>query len=391
MTLSRGRVYPFLAAAIVVLSGCVAGSSNSSEISVKAAQISGGGAHTCALTSSGGVKCWGYNGAGQLGDGTTENKSTPVDVKGLTSKVTQISASFGHTCALTSSGGVKCWGDNRAGQLGDGTTDYRSTPVDVKGLTSKVTQISTGFRQTCALTSSGGVKCWGYNWYGELGDDTTENKSTPVDVKGLTSKVVQISGGGAHTCALTSSGGVKCWGDNRAGQLGDDTTENKSTPVDVKGLTSKVTQISASFGHTCALTSSGGVKCWGYNGAGQLGDGTTDYRSTPVDVKGLTSKVTQISAGFGYTCALTSSGGVKCWGDNEYGELGDDTTENKSTPVDVKGLTSKVVQISGGGTHICALTDNGGVKCWGDNKDGELGDDTTENKSTPVDVADFAS
>jgi len=363
----------------------------SPETSVKPAksaarltQISAGRVHTCALTSDG-VKCWGYNEDGQLGDGTDENRPTPVDVKGLTSKVTQISAGGKHTCALTSDGGVKCWGDNDWGQLGDGTDEYRYTPVDVKGLTSKVTQISAGGNHTCALTSDGGVKCWGWNPSGQLGDGTDENRSTPVDVKGLNSKVTQISAGGGHTCALTSDGGVKCWGENFFGQLGDGTDEYRYTPVDVKGLTSKVTQISAGGARTCALTSDG-VKCWGYNEDGQLGDGTEESSLTPVDVKGLTSKVTQISAGGGHTCALTSDGGVKCWGENAV-----DEGDGSLTPVDVKGLTSKVTQISAGDRHTCALTSDRGVKCWGDNDWGQLGDGTDEYRYTPVDVKGLTS
>ena len=355
MTSSCTRFLSFLAVSLVALSACAAGSpkspetsaTTSPEISVQPAessarltQISAGTYHTCALTSDGGVKCWGSNGDGQLGDGTDESRLTPVDVKGLTSKVTRISGGTYHTCALTSDGGVKCWGWNPFGALGDGTTKDRFTPVDVKGLTSNVTQISVGGGHTCALASDGGVKCWGYNGGGELGDDTFEDRFTPVDVKGLTSGVTQISGGTYHTCALTSDGGVKCWGENPFGQLGDGTTKDRFTPVDVKGLTSKVMQISAGYAHTCALTSDGGVKCWGDNSGGALGDGTDEDRSTPVDVKGLTSKVTQISAGGKHTCALTSDGGVKCWGENPFGQLGDGTTTGRSTPVDVMGLTS---------------------------------------------------
>jgi len=342
--------------------------------------------HSCVLTSGGGVKCWGVNSNGQFGDGSTTYSSIPVDVTGLTG-VTAIATGYEHTCALTSSGGVKCSGYNASGQLGDDTGINRSTPVAVSGLTSGVTAIAAGTWHTCASISGGGVgvQCWGNNQSGQLGDNTTTNRYAPVDVSGLTGvTVTAIATGMFHTCALTNSGGVKCWGSNSNGQLGNNSSSSYYIPVDVTGLTD-VTAIATGSDHTCALTSSGGVKCWGRNGSGQLGDGFTSDSWIPVVVSNLTSGVTAIAAGDYHTCALTSSGGVKCWGYNAFGQLGDNTIVNRSIPVNVSGLTG-VTGIATGSDRTCALISNGGVKCWGDNSAGQLGDGSDVEHLTPVDV-----
>ena len=352
--------------------------------------LAAGENHTCSLTSQGGVKCWGVNTEGELGDGTTTNRSLPGFVSGLTSGVVAVSLGELFSCALTSAGGVKCWGWNPYGQLGDGTTTDRLTPVDVVGLSSGVSQIWAGGDNACALTIGGGVKCWGENGVGQVGDGTITNRNTPVDVVGLSSGVAKLSqsGGFFRTCALTTAGGVKCWGYNIYGQLGDGTTTNRSTPVNVSGLTSGVAAIAMGAIHSCALTTAGGVKCWGANNNGQLGDGTTTNRSTPVGVTGLTSGVARLGAGGLHTCALTTEGGEKCWGRNVTGQLGDGTTTNRSAPVDVTGLTSGVIALGDvNGDYSCAYTSALGLKCWGDNHLGQLGDGTSVDRHVPVDVS----
>jgi alpha-tubulin suppressor-like RCC1 family protein len=371
----------------------VATSATDSTISARTTFAdSGASFHNCALTTGGGAKCWGSNGSGQVGDGSvTTQKLLPVNVSGIPSGGVLISAGGDHTCSLMIGGGIKCWGRNSDGQLGDGTSTQHPTPVEVSGLTSNVSFLSAGGVHTCAVTTAGGVKCWGNNGNGRLGDNTTTPHATPVNVTGLASGVAEVRAGGFHTCALTTSGGVKCWGWNVFGQLGNATTVDSWVPVDVSDLSSGVAQVSAGADHTCALTTAGGVKCWGLNGNGQLGDGTVvSPRTTPVEVSGLTSGVAQIVAGAFHTCALTTGGGVKCWGNNGNGRLGDNSTTQRTAPVNVFGLTSGVAQIYAGVDFTCALTTSGGVKCWGTNGFGQLGTGLG-NSSKPVDVSSLTA
>jgi len=354
-------------------------------------QVASGRAHTCALTTAGAVKCWGHNNIGQLGDGSTTQRWTPVAVAGLGSGVVSVAAGDYHTCALTTAGAVQCWGNNNLGQLGDGSTTPSSTPVAVAGLGSGVVSVAAGSTHTCALTTAGGVQCWGENNSGKLGDGSTSKRTTPVAVAGLGSGVASVAAGDYHTCALTTAGAVQCWGNNYYGQLGDGSTTPSSTPVAVVGLGSGVASVAAGIYHTCALTTAGAVKCWGNNADSQLGDGSTTPSRTPVAVTGLGSGVASVAAGIYHTCALTTAGAVKCWGNNAYSQLGDGSTTPSRTPVAVAGLGSGVASVAAGDFHTCALTTAGAVQCWGDNSSGQLGDGSTTPSSTPVAVVGLGS
>ncbi|MFN8488979.1 MAG: Ig-like domain-containing protein [Caldilineaceae bacterium] len=351
--------------------------------------ITAGRNHTCALTVNGGVKCWGVNFYGQLGDGTTVDHLIPQDVNGLTSGVSAISAGQFHTCALMTSGGIRCWGRNAYGQLGDGTLTDRLTPVDVLGLAGGVKAVTAGSFHSCALTNSDGIKCWGSNFDGELGDGTTLQRLTPVDVSGLTSGVDKVVAGNFHTCAVTVAGGLQCWGNNLAGQLGDGTQLSRLTPTAVNGLNSSIASVvisnadSSTASYTCAITTVGSVKCWGDNRFGQLGDGTVLAHLTPVAVNGLSGAVSAIAAGEGHTCALITNGSVQCWGDNAFGELGDGTKLNHLTPIVVSGLATSISGLALGRQHTCAVTTTNRMQCWGNNQNGELGNGFRSSLSSP--------
>jgi len=351
--------------------------------------------HSCAGSSRSGVWCWGSNERGQLGDDAVVWSNTPVNVSGSPHEIDLLSSGGYHSCVSSPVRGVECWGANDLGQLGDGTTDDRHDPARVPGLAGEIIGLSAGGYHTCILFSTGGVKCWGENDSGQLGVgsmsgpeicDRIPCSTSPLDVTGLDGGASIISAGLRHTCALVPGGGIKCWGRNAHGQLGDGTKIDRSAPVDVSGLAAGIQSVSAGYLHTCAVDSGGGVKCWGENGYGQLGDGSTEDRITPVGVYGLSSGMASVTVGYRHTCVLSVEGFAYCWGDNIDGQLGDGSFDGSAIPVIVSGLPEGVTAIEAGYRHTCALTINGEVFCWGRNEYGQLGNGTIQKSAIPIDV-----
>jgi alpha-tubulin suppressor-like RCC1 family protein len=370
------------------------------------ASISAGAWHSCAI-ESGKAYCWGENAEGELGDGNTTNSDTPVavDTSGaLAGKtLTQISAGDYQTCALDSTGAAYCWGDNPQGELGDGNTINSDVPVavDTSGaLAGKtLTQISASFPSTCALDTTGAAYCWGDNEYGELGDGTHAYDSTvpvPVETSGVLAgkALTQIADGEIHTCALDTAGAAYCWGGYTAVGNGGTVVSFAPVAMGTSGVLAgkTLTRISAGGLDTCALDSSGAAYCWGVNNSGELGDNSTTDSTVPVavDTSGALAGKTliEIIAGQSNTCALDSTGAAYCWGDNQFGELGTNGATNSSIPVPVEtsgvlaGMT--LTEIAVGDAHSCALGSTGATYCWGDNSYGELGDDSTNMSEVPV-------
>ena len=437
--------------------------------------------HTCTLLFDGTIKCWGAGGSGRLGDGTTISKPFPVPASGI-STATAITAGGGHTCALISepfsdsvpvslfdgtmlplstsgktkcwetdgrswlkynykniytcgspddempvpNGTVKCWGINGNARLGSVISEHLHSCAmlseNVMSLSDDLTLLPN--RIPLNLPFKSVVKCWGMNKRGQLGDGTINNKTTPVSVLGI-STAIAVTAGSSHTCALLSNGTIKCWGYNGYGQLGDGTTIGKVIPVPVLGISTAVA-ISAGTSHTCAVLSNGTTKCWGKNNYGQLGNGTTMNSSVPISVSDISTSIA-VTAGYAHTCALIfdtvslSGNRVMCWGRNNYGQLGNETTTNSSVPIYASGI-STATAVSSGRLHNCALlssdtlllfdsrlpttksttpsfdspTDtvpifdsslppfDDTVKCWGWNGNGQLGDGTTDFRLTPT-------
>ncbi len=298
-----------------------------------AVQVSVGGAHTCAVLSSGHIDCWGRNHDGELGDGTTTKSGTPVEVEEISDATEVTAAEERNTCALLASGHIDCWGKDEFGQLANGELNERpnETPVEVHGI-SNATDVDASGTNSCAVLSTGHVECWAENREGQVGNgefgSELEGESppwweVPAEVPDI-SDGTQVGRGDAwFACALRSGGGVDCSGNGEHGQLGNGKFKRQDTPVEVQGI-STGTKLSAGVDDACALLAGGQIDCWG---GGQ---------STPVEVQGI-SNATQVSAGGSDTCAVLPSHQIDCWGENQYGQLGDGTTTNSETPVEVQG------------------------------------------------------
>ena len=286
---------------------------------------------------------------------------------------------------MTPAEGVKCLGTGN--RNGDGTGIDSTVPGDVPGLTSGVKSLAAGSQSICAVTTAGGAKCWGVN----VGASPTQTVSTsPVDVQDLTSGVEQASAGAGYACFLTTTHNVRCFGGNGFGQLGDGTVITSNTVTTVADINGTALSVASGTQSSCIVTTTQSVKCWGYGGYGNLGNGYFGsssgaiFSSTPVDVFNLTS-VSEVAVGDNAACALTTGGAVKCWGRNDVGQLGNGVAGNSSIPVQVSGLSSGVRAIRAGQLHFCAILDTGAMKCWGRNSEGQLGTGSVSNSSnTPV-------
>jgi len=310
------------------------------------AQLTAGDAHTCGLTSNGSAWCWGNNAYGQLGDSSFTSRNAPVAVStGV--KFASIEAGDSHTCGLTSGGAAWCWGRNNSGQLGDGTTaPSRSTPVAVvMPVGATFQQIAPGGSDsrgfTCGVTTSGTTYCWGSNARGQLGQGTRDftRHPLPAPVSGGLAFTLLATGLGDHACGLTVAGAAYCWGGNSDGALGDGSTIDSFLPLAVSGGLSfqkLATGGNEELGLTCGLTTTAAAYCWGENGVGTVGDGSTSGRRTPVAVAGG-RQFESITMGFRHVCARTTSGTVYCWGSGRIGQLGANSTSSSALPVKVAG------------------------------------------------------
>ena len=392
-----------------------------------------------AVGSDGNAYAWGYNRYGQLGDGTTGGyQTTPIMVRtpdrktypDLPEDVTyvQVSAGNAHSLAVGSDGYVYAWGLNNYGQLGNNSSYDSKVPVRVrdpanptdtsKGL--KATQVSGGYSHSLAVGSDGYVYAWGLNNYGQLGNNSSYDSKVPVRVrdpanptdtsKGL--KAIQVSGGSWHSLAVGSDGYTYAWGLDVDGQLGNNKSRNSSVPVRVcdpanptdtsKGL--QTVQVSGGGDHSLAVDKDGQTWSWGRNDHGELGNGTTTSTRSPNPIpvrvqypaNAGTVAATQVSAGIFHSLAVDKDGNAWAWGLNDYGQLGNNTTNNRPIPVKVfasaqstssAGPWLKAAQISAGGYHSLVIGADGYAKAWGYNGYGQLGNDTTSNKSAPVPVS----
>jgi alpha-tubulin suppressor-like RCC1 family protein len=367
------------------------------EVAVSFASVTTGVTHTCALSGNDGAFCWGNNSNGQLGrPGSTTNtcggpacRQSPTSVEGSL-LFGSVSRGTSHTCGVTTAGEGYCWGFNSAGQLGDGSMTSTTAPVTVTG-GHQFAVVTTGDEHTCGIASDGNTRCWGKNDLGQLGDGSNNNSSQPLTVTGGIT-FVSLAAGTSHTCGLTVAGTAYCWGRNDLGQLGGTSVgtcggmDCSTSPVAVSGGLS-FTMVSSTGHHTCGVATGDVAYCWGWNGINQLGATTAEMcngmpcSTAPVAVSGGIA-FSFVTAGEQHSCGIDEAGAAHCWGRNDTGQLGDGTGVFAASPVAVAGGLT-YVSVSAGGSHSCGLTTGGLVYCWGQNGSGQLGIGSRDDQLQP--------
>jgi alpha-tubulin suppressor-like RCC1 family protein len=330
---------------------------------------------------------WGCNASGQLGNNTTVSSSSPVLVVGGFADWCQVSAGCGNSLAVRCNGTAWGWGNGGNGQLGDNAAGLRSSPFSVVGGFTDWCQVSAGDNHSLGVRQNGTAWAWGSaGLFGKLGDNSTTQKSSPVSVVGGFTDWCQLSAGLDHSLGVRQNGSAWAWGSGSTGSLGDNTSVNKSSPVSVVGGFTDWCQLSAGCGHSLGVRINGTAWAWGSGVLGRLGNNCTTDRSSPVSVIGGFTDWCQVSAGSAHSLGVRQSGTLYAWGNGGNGRLGDNTANTRSSPVLVVGGFTDWCQVSAGWAHSLGLRQNGSAWAWGCNAIGQLGDNSTVSRSSPVSV-----
>lgn len=334
---------------------------------------------------------WGSNSIGELGDNTIANKQNPVQTVTGGTNWKQVDSGYKHTTAIKTDGTLWTWGRNLEAQLGDNTATSRSSPVQTIAGGTNWKQVACGYKHTTAIKTDGTLWSWGSNSAGQLGDNTTTSRSSPVQTITFDTNWKQVSCGSIHTAAIKNDGTLWTFGYNIVGQLGDNTTTNRSSPVQTVTFGNKWKQVACGYYHTVAINTDGTLWTWGWNSNGQLGDNTTVSKSSPVQTVAFGNNWKQVACGYHHTGAIKMDGTLWVWGVNSNSQLGDNTATNRSSPIQTVVFGTNWKQVSGGRLHTAAIKTDGTLWTWGTNDLGQLGDNTLTAKSSPVQTSIFGT
>jgi len=328
---------------------------------------------------------WGCNSLGTLGDNSSINKSSPVQTVSSGTNWKQVSGGDEHTAAIKTDGTLWLWGDGCAGRLGDNSAINKSSPVQTVSSGTNWKQVDAGCLHTAAIKTDGTLWLWGCNYLGILGDNSTINRSSPVQTVSSGNNWKQVDAGGTHTAAIKTDGTLWLWGQGSfVGRLGDNSTINKSSPVQTVSSGTNWKQVSAGSAHTAAIKTDGTLWLWGWEDEGRLGDNSTASRSSPVQTVSSGANWKQVSAGGNKTAAIKTDGTLWLWGHGVSGQLGNNSTASRSSPVQTVSSGANWKQVDSTCGHTAAIKTDGTLWSWGSACRGQLGNNSTPNRSSPV-------